>query len=148
MLPIGEEQPQAPIDARTVEIELGIDLGQVAAALKSFTLDCGNQMLNPDDPNAAEAFDPAQIISRDITGTMDPYQTSIATRDLMTDFRGNTPRCLHARLGSTAGNRIMLTVPNALYTDAQPGDNGGLTNRAMKFDAKGTDGAGAQLCVF
>ena len=123
-------------------------IGQVAAALKSFTLDCGNQMLNPDDPNAAEAFDPAQIISRDITGTMDPYQTSIATRDLMTDFRGNTPRCLHARLGSTAGNRIMLTVPNALYTDAQPGDNGGLTNRAMKFDAKGTDGAGAQLCVF
>ena len=34
-----------------------------------------------------EGFDAAQITVRNLTATVDPYQTTIATRDIMTDLR-------------------------------------------------------------
>lgn len=123
-------------------------LNSLPIAGSDFSLDNGNKLVNPDDPNSSESFDAGQIISRDMTGTFTPYQTLIATNDIMSDFRAMTARPVHLRMGATVGNRLSLTIPSARYTKADPGDNGGLMNRSVTFDVLGNDASTTQLCVY
>ena len=116
-----------------------------AAALENLSLDVGNEQTFPDNPNAAEGFDPSIITRRNVTGSINPLETLIATRDIMADFRAGTQRIVHARYGATAGNRVGVTVPAALYTGQTPGDRSGLATVEVPFSAVGRD-AGAFLC--
>ncbi len=118
-----------------------------ATALQNLSLECGNGMVNPDNPNALEGFDPAQITGRDMTGSMNPNETSIATRDVMADFRAGTKRIIHARFGTTTGNKVGLTIPQALYTGQNTGERGGLATVEVPFAATGAE-AGAFLCFY
>jgi len=117
-------------------------INQVASAGAAMTLDCGNQLTNPDNPNATEGFDPAVITMRNMQGTINPNETLIATRDIMNDFRTQTKRPLHAHFGSTAGNRVGLTIPSALYTGSTPGDRNGIRIVDVQWDATGQDAGG------
>lgn len=123
-------------------------INAVAIGVKTFNFDNGNTLVLPDDPNSNEGFDGGQITMRDLTCDVDPYQTTIATRDIMTDLRAGTARPIHVRLGATTGNRVSLTLPSALYIGGDPIDNGGLMARTLKCDVTGNDAAGAQLCVY
>jgi hypothetical protein len=78
---------------------------------------------------------------------MDPQETLVATRDIMSDFRAGTARILHLRYGATAGNRVALTVPQGLYINQNPGDRSGLATVQVPYEAVGQD-AGAFLCVY
>lgn len=122
-------------------------VNRLAAAIATLSLDSGNQVIFPDNPNAQEGYDPAEIVSRNMTGSMDPLETLVATRDIMTDFRAGTQRILHARYGGTAGNRVALTIPAAQYTNQSPGDRSGLLTVGVPFAATGPD-AGAALTFF
>ena len=118
-----------------------------AAALESLTIDLGNEQSFPDNPNALEGFDPSIIVRRNLTGSMNPLETLIATRDIMADFRAGTQRIVHGRYGATAGNRVGATIPAALYTNQSPGDRSGLATVEVPFSAVGQD-AGGFLCLY
>ena len=118
-----------------------------AAALESLNFDLGNEQTFPDNPNATEGFDPSIITRRNITGSINPLETLIATRDIMADFRSGTQRIVHARYGVTAGNRVGVTVPAALYTGQTPGDRSGLATVEVPFSAVGQD-SGAFLSFY
>lgn len=122
-------------------------IDRLAAAMSSLSVDSGCELVNPQTINAAEGFDPAIIVSRNMTGSMDPLETLVATRDIMADFRAGTSRIVHARCGSTVGNRIGLTIPAALYTNATPQDQNGLQSVNTAFDCTGQD-AGAFLALY
>lgn len=121
------------------------------AALQTFGLNLGNQLVFPPNPNAAEGFDPPNIMSRRVGGSIDPLATLVATRDLMNDFRMGNEMPIHGRVlggvGAVAGNRVGLTVPKAFYESYQPGDNQGMMNEQLGFFARGQD-SGFQLAVF
>lgn len=117
-------------------------INSVAAAGQSLSLDVGNQLAQPDNPAAAEGFDPAVITARQMRGSINPNETLIATRDIMADFRAQTKRPIHGRLGSTAGNRIGITMPSGLYLGQTPGDRNGIRTVDVPFAATGQD-AGA-----
>lgn len=117
------------------------------AALKTLSFTSGIQLVHPDNPNAAEGYDPAVITGRDITGNMDPLDTLVATRDLMTVFRSGAKKSLHAMLGTVAGNRIGITVGQALVTNQQPGDRSGLATVGTPFECTGQD-SGLGICLF
>lgn len=116
-------------------------------ALKTLSFQSGNQLAHPDNPNATEGFDPAQITRRDVTGNMDPLETLVATSDRMAAFRAGTKQPVHALIGTVAGNRAGLTVPQALYTNQQPGDRGGFATVGTPFDCVGQD-SGLAVCLF
>lgn len=117
-----------------------------AAAMSQFTLDMGNAVTSPVNPNATEGYDPALITARNMTGQIDPLDELVATRDTMTPFRNGTSQILHARWGSATGNRVGLTVPAAFYSNLQPGDRDGLATAGLPFAATGQD-AGAFICL-
>ena len=85
------------------------------------------------------------IIDKSVS--INPLETLIATRDIMADFGAGTQRIVHARYGESAGNRIEMTVPAALYTGQTPGDRSGLATIEVPFSAVGRD-AGAFLCFY
>lgn len=122
-------------------------LNRFAAAMSSLSFDTGAQLQNPDNPNASEGYDPAEITARNITGSVDPLLYLVATHDAMADFRAGTPRVFHARYGTVAGNRVGVTLPAAQATNVQPGDKNGLASEGVQFSATGLD-AGAFLTFY
>ncbi len=141
--------PAATYDAtRPAPFKNGTMLvNRLAAALESLTVDLGNEQSFPENPNALEGFDASIIVRRNLTGSMNPLETLIATRDIMADFRAGTQRIIHARYGATAGNRVGATIPAALYTNQSPGNRSGLATVEVPFSAVGQD-AGGFLCLY
>ncbi|WP_165063937.1 hypothetical protein [Paludisphaera rhizosphaerae] len=118
-----------------------------AEAIQQFTLDMGNQIVMPDNPNAKEAFDYAIITARQTAGSLNPQETLIADRDYFLDYRDGVRRQVHARVGTGVGNRIAVTVPAAQFSGYAPGDRDGLDVVELGFVAPDAD-AGAFVCFW
>lgn len=117
------------------------------AAGQTLSIDPGNNLVQCDNPNAAEAFDPAVITARQVRGSINPKEVLIATRDIMNAFRTQVKQPVHARLGTVAGNRIAVTIPSALYLNQTPGDNNGYQITDVPFHATALD-AGYSIAIF
>jgi len=122
-------------------------INSVASAGQTMSIDPGNNLVMPDNPNSIESFDPAIITARQIRGSINPKETLVATRDSMLDFRTSVKRPLHARLGIVPGNRIGVTVPSALYLNQSPTDTNGYVTTDVPFHATGQD-AGYSITIF
>lgn len=116
-------------------------------ALQNFSLDSGISPVQPENPNATEGFDVAEITSRNITGSINPLERLVAADDVMTDFRAGNQRTMAVQLGATAGNRLGVSIPSALYTGNNPQDRQGLVALNIPFAATGPD-AGAFICQY
>jgi hypothetical protein len=125
-----------------------VSIERTAVALKSFALNNGNRLVYPPNPNAAESFDPAQIVERSIRASMDPNMTLVATADYFADMRAGTKRLVHARWGSVAGNRCAIVVPTFQFTKADPQDREGLLAQGVEGKCVGEDGAACQIAFW
>jgi hypothetical protein len=126
-------------------------VNRLPVALSSLSFNMNNQLVLADNPNSAEGFDPAEIVSRKFGGSMDPQLVLRATRDLMTDFRNRTARPIGATLlggaGATAGNRVGFVMPSAVFTGNRPGDSNGIATEQIDYQTDGQD-SGAFLTLY
>jgi hypothetical protein len=121
---------------------------RILAQCKTLSFDCGNTVIHPDNPEATEGYDPAQITLRNASGSFDPLETLLATRDIFADMRANTTRILHARAGSGAGSRVAVTAANVQATqNNQGGDRDGLSTEAVNFRCTGDNDA-FSICFY
>jgi hypothetical protein len=104
----------------------------VAAAVSNFTLDFGNNLVSPEDPNASGGIVGTLITARNITGTINPLETSVATRDLFGKFRAGTTAVIEAVVGQTAGNRFTLGATIKFLGETYA-DDGGVIRRDYPF---------------
>lgn len=141
--------PSATLDTTRPPIWKGgvFNYNRVVGAGSALTLDSGNQLIYPDNPNGSEGYDSPLIVARNMAGNLSLLQTLVATRDILADVRSQTPRIVHARYGSTAGNRVAITIPDALPTNEAPADQNGLFAASVPFFPRGAD-AGAYLTFF
>ena len=122
-------------------------LNRVAAAISQLSVDSGVVLTMPEDPNQLEGFLPVIPTDRKITGSINPLETLVATRDVLTDLRAGTTRILHARYGQVVGNRIAFTMPAAQALNQTPGDRNKLSQIEVPFQATGRD-SGLFVCVY
>jgi hypothetical protein len=126
-------------------------VNRAQAALQTLSLDMGNDLVYPGDPNQTEGFAVPEIVKRRFAGKIDPFETLVATRDIMAAFRAGTEQIIHGRVmggtGVVAGNRVGLTIPQAFYESYDPGDRSGLATEGVGFFARGQD-TGAFLAVW
>lgn len=122
-------------------------LNRLVAQVRQVTLALGVQTVLPDNPEALEGYDPAVAISRDITGSLDPYMNVTSYVSLFSNFRQGVAMPFQAVIGSTVGNRFVVTVPLARATQMNPGDREGLGTNAIQFQADGPD-SGFFLAAF
>jgi len=126
-------------------------LNRLVTALKTINLDTGAQSQYPADPNQTEGFSSPQITDRNMSGDMDPYATTIATRDIMAAFRSGVQAIINVVLigGNAAnpGQRVSVLVPKAQYTSYKPGKDGKLATEQVGFFPFGQD-AGFFICIY
>ena len=126
-------------------------LNRLVTALKMLNLDTGAQSQYPADPNQTEGFSSPQITDRNMSGDMDPYATTIATRDIMAAFRSGVQAIINAVLiggnASNPGQRISVLVPKAQHISYKPGKDGKLATEQVGFFPFGQD-AGFFICIY
>ena len=121
---------------------------RLLAQCKTLTFDAGNTVMNPDNPEATEGYDAAQITLRTARFTMDPYKTLLATRNMFDDMRQNTTRILHARAYTgSAGGGFMVTAANAQVDQDTLGDRDGFATEQVGGRCTGANDA-FSVCLF
>lgn len=122
-------------------------INSAGASVQTLSIDPGNNLVQPDNPGAAEGFDPAIITARQVRGSINPKEVLVATRDLMGSFRNQVKQPVFARLGADVGNHIIITIPSALYLNQTPGDTNGYQVTDVPFHATGQD-SGYTISVY
>ena len=111
------------------------------ARVRAFSLQAGVATVLPDNPEAAEGYDPAVPTERDMQGRLDPLMDTTVSVSRFTNFRTGVNMRLGAILGSTPGNRFAVVVPSARAVAMNPGDRSGLAVDSIGFQADGADSA-------
>ena len=126
-------------------------LNRLPVALSGLNFNCNNQVVLADNPNNLEGFDPPEIISRKLGGSIIPQLVSRATRDLMSDFRNRIARPIAATLlggpAATAGNRAGFVIPSAAFSNVSLTDQNGIATETAEFQCDGQD-SGAFLTLY
>jgi hypothetical protein len=114
-------------------------LNRLSSQIKALSLQAGVRVVLPDDPEAAEGYGPGVPIERDSTGTIDPYMNTANQVALMTNFRTGVNMPLMIIVGSTAGNRFLITAPSARAVAFNPGARDGLGTNQISLQLDGAD---------
>lgn len=123
-------------------------LNRIAAASKSLMFKSNNQVINPPNPASSQGFDPGVILSRKFEGSIDPQDTLVATRDIMTYFKNGIQVALHARYGTVPGARVGQTCPTVKYIQHAPQDDGGIQRTPTSFECNGVDDGSISLTIY
>lgn len=124
-----------------------IQLDKVNAQAKTVTLNAGVDVQLPDDPEGADGYGAAVPVARDVTGNLNPYINTSTTVSLFNKFRAGTSVTLMALIGSTAGNRFLISAPAVKAIGMDPGARNGFGEHGYNFQADGAD-ASAFICSF
>jgi hypothetical protein len=114
-------------------------LNQQVARARRVMLEAGVTVTLPDNPEAAEGYDPAVPVERDARGAIDPLMNTTTAVALFNAFRQGTAMSLMAILGVTAGNRFCVIAPAAKATGMRPGERDGLGQLDIAFQLDGAD---------
>lgn len=123
-------------------------INRAVAATSDVTLNSGNRIIQPGNPNAAEGFGAGLLTGRKFSLDMDPLATLVATRDVIADLRAGTKRPIHFRMGDTAGNRLAVTAPQGKYVTRDFADREGVIGESVTVQCSGNDAAAVQICAF
>jgi hypothetical protein len=114
-------------------------LNQQLARARRLTLDAGVNVILPDNPEAAEGYDPAVPTERDARGAIDPLMSTTTAVALFNAFRLGSAMPLMAILGANPGNRFCVIAPAAKATAMRPGQRDGLGQFDIGFQLDGAD---------
>ena len=116
-------------------------------AVSQLSIDLGNAVESPPDPNAEDGFGAAFIGARRMMATLDPNMTLTATRDYFAAAKAGSAHILLAALGSVAGNRCAIVGPRGIVMDAPEGERNSLATEQVQMFLSGND-AGATICFW
>jgi len=130
-------------------LSAGFSVGAYAAVISKLAFGLGNTIATPPDINAADGYAAVQITARDVTGSFDPEDTLVATKNWLSDLIAGTSRVLTTGvIGSTAGNRYQFSHPAIALRDVSPGDRDGVTVYDVAYGAAESAGDDEFSLVF
>lgn len=122
-------------------VNASVAIGGFSAEIQSITLDVGNNVIAPVNPNNADGFGDVRITARNSRGTINPKREAIGTKDYVGIFRAGTNQAIATGvIGGTAGNRWALSVPVASFVNVGGADRDELLTYDLEFQAVDTDG--------
>lgn len=122
-------------------------LGGAPIKFNQLDLNYGGTMEQADCPQEAFGYATARVVTRRITGSINPQLELLSVRNNFNDFIAGTARSLWVMYGSTPGNRVSIYCPALRYTGANPADIRGFNSEALPFEATGFD-TGVYLSLF
>lgn len=111
-------------------------VGGFAAVINSFSFDLGNAIATAPDMAASDGFGEVRISKRDVNGSFDPENVTVAENDFLGDFKSGASMALQwGAFGSTPGNIVTVNMPAIYYRDVSQGDREGIRTREIPFGA-------------
>lgn len=101
-------------------------IGGYSAVIANLTLDLASQLIITDDVNDASGYGEVIIADRIPQGSFNPQEVLKATHDFYDDWEAGTSQALTVTIGSTAGNRCVVTAPAVVNRELNEGDRNGL----------------------
>jgi hypothetical protein len=114
-------------------------LNKVLAQVRALSVNAGVNVILPDDPESSQGYGAALPVERAAAGTLDPYMNTSNSASLFSTFQAGTAMTLMAIIGTTAGNRFLVTAPAAKAVAMDPSNREGLGAHAMSLDFDGAD---------
>lgn len=123
-------------------------IGGYAAVIGNLSFDMGLKPATPPDISQANGYGRIRIVGRDLTGSFDPEQTLVATKDWEGEFKAGTVMALDSGLvGSVAGNQYQITMPGVYYTNLEPSDKDGVASIENSFAAVEVSGTDNEISI-
>jgi len=114
-------------------------VGSYGAIIQALNFDMGLTIETPPNFNATDGYSEVLVTGRDVNGSIDPEQTLVATKDFMGIFKAGTTMALDTGvIGSTAGNKVQITMPGIYYRNISPGERQGAQVYDLPFGASET----------
>ena len=122
-------------------IAIPASIGSYSAVLSKLELALNQTIAMPPDITAPDGYGTLQITGRDPSGSFDPEATLVATKDWENEWEtGQLQAIATGSIGTTAGNKISLSIPYAYYREIGPGDRDGLRTYEIGYGAMGSSG--------
>jgi hypothetical protein len=116
------------------------------ARCASLGFEMGVRTYYPENPEAAEGYDPPIITGAGPRFTIDPASNTTDTVTRTSAFRAGTPVPLATTWGSVAGNRFALSTPSAQVVDLQPAERAELGVDAIALMPDGPNASAFLSC--
>lgn len=139
----------ATFDAPAPEAVMGatVYLNSVVTRFNELTFDLGNEIGIAPDPGDIYGVNIAGVVSRKVTGRVNPPLSLLSVRDVWTDFLAGTQRQLWVDYGSALGKSISFYFPQLVYTGSENEDLDGFVHEGIPFAAQGED-TEVYVCIY
>ena len=135
-------RPQPPIWANGVS---RLD-GQLCNCSR-FAWDLGVELVDPENPEAAQGFDNPMPVAANQRIEIDPFANSTRSPTRFTKYQAGQAAEFAAVIGQTAGNRVAVSMPSGIITSMDEGERNRLGVDQMQLTPSVPD-AGVFLAVF
>jgi len=107
-----------------------------AAVISKLAFDMGNTIATPASVSASDGFGEIRITDRNVTGSFDPEQVLIATKDYEGFLSSDSTVALDSGvIGSVAGNKLQITQPACRATDVSFAERDGISTYEISYGA-------------
>jgi len=117
-------------------------IGAGNAIIESFSVDIANTINKRSDANAATGIRRWFVSGREVKGECDPEVIALGTYNPFALWDATTAGSITATIGSVAGNRLIITLPNVVKNVPKYGDREGILTYNISFTSHPTLTAG------
>jgi len=93
-----------------------LKIDDFSAVVDTFSYDQANQIVPRTDVNYSDGFNGVRLTARDPSGGIDPEATLVADHDFWDKLATSVEMPFSMRVGTEAGNTILITSPKTQYT--------------------------------
>jgi len=117
-----------------------LNIEDYSAIASKIEIDCNNTLSARESVNSAEGILSYRITDREISGSIDPEMTPVATQDFYGNLVANMTRILDFTLGSVAGNKFRIYCPKIQFSSIGDDEREGIDVAGLNFNLIGNNG--------
>lgn len=116
-------------------------IGGYSAIISALNFNPNNALAMPPNFSATDGFAEIRITGRDVSGSFDPEDVLVATKNFIADWKAGTTGALATgTIGGTQYNRYSVSMPVVYYREVAPGDRDGIRTLDLAFGAAESTG--------
>lgn len=142
--------PEFPLINPALVESCTLTLGGTASGLliQNIGIDIQNNVVPRADANSAKGFNSFYITGRNGQVTINPEQIPEATHPFWGDFQSSVRKALNFNIGTTAGNKVEVSVPDTQVSGISYADRDGIRTYDITMAAATVTGTGDDEIVF
>lgn len=124
-------------------------VGGYSAIISALSFNANNAIAMPPNFSAADGYAEVRITGRDVSGSFDPEDVLVVTKNFINEWKSGTTGALASgTIGGTQYNRYSVSMPVVYYREVAPGDRDAIRTMDLTFGAAESAGDDEISLVF